>query len=116
LANRLIAERMIGQIEDYEGKRYRDVVYRCIYCDFGIGVTSFESDEFRQNVYKGVVMPLRRDIERFCQVTGFGWSSARDYSRTPNNRLLNATPGSESRCAPIMITHRSLFHIAGLGV
>lgn len=67
MTNRLIAERLIRQIEDYEGKRYSDVVYRCIYCDFGSRVTSFESDEFRQNFYKGVVMPLEEILNDFVK-------------------------------------------------
>jgi hypothetical protein len=31
MTNMLIAQRLIGQIEEYEGKRYSDVVYRCIF-------------------------------------------------------------------------------------
>ena len=67
MTNRLIAERLIGQIEDYEGKRYSDVVYRCIYCDFGSRVTSFESDEFRQNFYKAAVVPLEGILNDFIR-------------------------------------------------
>jgi hypothetical protein len=67
MTNRLIAERLLGQIEDYEGKRYSDVVYRCIYCDFGTRVTSFESDEFRQNFYKAAVVPLQDILNDFIR-------------------------------------------------
>lgn len=67
MTNRLIAERLIGKIEDFEGKRYSDVVYRCIYCDFGCRVTSFENEEFRQNFYKGVVVPLEGILHDFTK-------------------------------------------------
>ena len=65
LMNRLIAGRLLLQIEDYEGKRYRDVVSRCIHCDFGTSVTSFENDEFRQTFYEGVVVPLQGILKDF---------------------------------------------------
>ncbi|KAF4632645.1 hypothetical protein G7Y89_g5493 [Cudoniella acicularis] len=67
MTNRLIAERLIGKIETYEGKRYSDVVYRCVYCDFGSRVTSFENDEFRQNFYAGVVQPLAQILDDFVK-------------------------------------------------
>lgn len=67
MTNRLTAERLIGKIEMYEGKRYSDVVYRCIHCDFGSRVTSFENDEFRQNFYSGVVVPLEKILDDFLR-------------------------------------------------
>ena len=67
MSNRLTAERLIGKIEMYEGKRYSDVVYRCIHCDFGSRVTSFEDEEFRRNFYSGVVVPLGRILDDFVK-------------------------------------------------
>jgi hypothetical protein len=67
MTNRLIAERLIVNIEMYEGKRYSDVVYRCIHCDFGTRVTSFENDEFRQSFYVGVVVPLEKILNDFVK-------------------------------------------------
>jgi hypothetical protein len=67
MTNMLIAQRLIGQIEEYEGKRYSDVVYRCIYCDFGTRVASFENAEFRQKFYKGVVVPLESIFHDFVR-------------------------------------------------
>lgn len=62
-----IAKRLIEQIEDYEGQRYSDVVSRCIYCDFGSRVTSFDNDKFRQNFYEGVVVPLEEILNDFVR-------------------------------------------------
>jgi hypothetical protein len=67
VTNMLIAQRLIGQIEEYEGNRYSDVVYRCINCDFGTRVTSFESSEFRNKFYKGVVVLLEGILHDFVK-------------------------------------------------
>lgn len=67
MTNKLIALRLLRCIDEYEGKRYSDVVSRCIHCDFATRVTSFEDDDFRQNFYSGVVEPLQAILNDFVK-------------------------------------------------
>lgn len=63
------ATRLMSSVNDEAGRRYGDVVRRCIYCEFDKLNTTLENDEFRQAVYDGVVAPLEDDMKDFFQLT-----------------------------------------------
>jgi len=55
--------RLMESVEMESGKRYRDAVRRCIWCDFDQSTTTLDNDEFRLAVYNGVVAPLEEDMK-----------------------------------------------------
>lgn len=63
------ATRLMSSVNNEAGRRYGDVVRRCIYCEFDKLNTTLENDEFRQAVYDGVVAPLEDDMKDFFQLT-----------------------------------------------
>lgn len=67
LTNLYIAIRPAEETEMHEGKRYSDVVKRCIRCQFNTIETSFENDEFRENFYQGVVVTLEGILNDFVR-------------------------------------------------
>ena len=57
------ATRLVNVVYDEAGKRYGDVVRRCIYCDFDQREYDLDNNEFCQAVYEGVVAPLEEDVK-----------------------------------------------------
>lgn len=55
----------MGTVSREAGIRYEEVVYRCIWCEFGVLETSLDNDDFRRAVYDGVVAPLEEDMKFF---------------------------------------------------
>lgn len=62
-----IARRVLqlGRISDEAGTKYEEVVYRCIWCEFGVCDTNLNNDSFRRAVYDQVVAPLETDLNYF---------------------------------------------------
>lgn len=62
-----IARRLLetGTILTEAGIRYGDVVYRCIWSEFGVLNTSLDNADFRHAVYDGVIAPLEEDLKIF---------------------------------------------------
>lgn len=60
------AERIVeNDIEFEAGKRYSDVVRRCIRCDFDRKNTNLDNVMFQQAVFDGVVAPLEKNLRQF---------------------------------------------------
>lgn len=62
-----IARRVLemGTISREAGLRYGEVVYRCIWSEFGVLNTNLKNDEFRRAVYDGIIAPLEEDLKFF---------------------------------------------------
>lgn len=67
-----IARRVLdmGTVSTEAGFRYGEVVYRCIWCDFGVLNTSLDCADFRRAVYDGVIAPLEEDLKNFYGFLG----------------------------------------------
>lgn len=67
LSNFKTAARLLANedISDRFGKRYSDVVYRCIYCDLGHTRCSLADPGFRAAVYAYVVLELEEGCRQF---------------------------------------------------
>ncbi|KAL9611925.1 MAG: hypothetical protein Q9167_003448 [Letrouitia subvulpina] len=63
-----VARRVVEGLGDEEGINYLSATRACINCDFGgrISKLSLDNDEFRQAVYKDVIVPLEEELEFFC--------------------------------------------------
>ncbi|KAF2126815.1 hypothetical protein P153DRAFT_297008 [Dothidotthia symphoricarpi CBS 119687] len=60
------AERVVqNEIEFEAGKRYADVVRRCIRCDFDRKDTNLDNELFQHAVFDGVVAPLEKNLQQF---------------------------------------------------
>lgn len=62
-----IARRVLemGTVTTEAGFRYGEVVYRCIWTEFGVLNTSLDNADFRRAVYDGVIAPLEEDLKNF---------------------------------------------------
>ena len=56
------------EISDESGKRFSDVVSRCIYCDFNNSAASLDDADFQKAVYANVVQELEEDYRQFFQL------------------------------------------------
>lgn len=57
------AMRLVGVITDTAGRRYGDVVRRCIRCEFDQGDYDLDNPRFCRAVFKYVVIPLAEEIQ-----------------------------------------------------
>ena len=57
------AMRLVGVITDTAGRRYGDVVRRCIRCEFDQGDYDLDNPRFCRAVFKYVVAPLAEEIQ-----------------------------------------------------
>ncbi|KAF2109007.1 hypothetical protein BDV96DRAFT_247914 [Lophiotrema nucula] len=59
------ATRLVRIVGDQEGRRYRDAVRRCIFCDLNKDKTDLNDPEFQRAVYEDVVFLLEEDLRQF---------------------------------------------------
>ena len=59
------AIRKLDEVSYESGGHYGDVVKRCLYCPSDVRDASLVDEKFEQYVFKGVVVPLIKDVEVF---------------------------------------------------
>lgn len=58
----------LEEVSDRFGQRWSNVVRRCIYCDLNQVKTTFESLEFQEAVYNGILAELEEERRQFFQL------------------------------------------------
>ncbi|KAL8878240.1 MAG: hypothetical protein Q9198_003910, partial [Flavoplaca austrocitrina] len=65
LASWNTAMRLLPYIDMERGKRYGDVVWRCLECHFDVRDKNLDNKTFQKAVFDAIVVPLREELENF---------------------------------------------------